>query len=1155
MSIANRADGPKLQQLVLQYQYVEDLHPLVAELSATYSDFEDALNDTLFHENFLVTRRSQNLADHEITLAQLAFTRLYENERTHSGALALWIEEILGVNIVPVERKPMVLRTAVAAKKFTLDRLDQHQKLQPSGGPSVQDPHLKSTTKLGDSANNQATASESSTLCDGSSQDQGRHIEIWNAESSGIELKMDQKLRRLCDLYSQARAEFDSAPRKSLLLTENAKFLRDTIENCMTYVKRKTLGTSDQNDLHQPVDMAEMRKVLKLATAIAERGCGGKKRPFDDEEAYLPQEPAKRVKPIGRRNFHSEWKPVAIHQRSEAPQAGTGEPEIASQAAFRHLHRPYARRNCENRGKRYPTKDKSSESHQALPLDPMNEQRTQRKPLTQTNANLRLPASSPASVTMLHELLLSLSGHPSPLLSTHPSDSNEALKDLLSPAEHALLRTLSQELGERHKSIRDAAKEVSSSHPSVVCRAVSTAITSIHLAAFQRKILEVEKDILQGDSRFVGAYNAVPLSALVSAFDGWGRRLQWLEEVIHFIQRPTGQAVDSKSSLDCTAAEIIKRLRDATLTGYPDIESMALSLVRVAEMAWLKQLSAWALYGRHPGCSDFLVGKRADDGGTLSTYNIYVLKNDLVPYFVTPSTAKSILFIGKSLCHIKEQQPASKSSYKTVSPDSLLPKHLAELAALKSPISAPSLSSAIAAIRLSLSQNALQKLLPVAKVAEILHVLKDFFLLKRGEFAIALITAADDRLSSRHSHVPEKRKGHSGAVSDLASLTIRDGEVHNVLSRTWTALVSLQSLDDEDVDEELDRARELISLSIRSLDSQTTDVLAKDRGSTTASFDDLLLPSPTLLNLKILSPLDLFLTPDDIEAYSKVHAYLLAIRRAHLHLCKLFQLSVLRRHPPSPASSRKTILNHSKVVQRNKAVRPFWAVVGSAIFFFAELGEYLQGEVVQSSWSAFESWLSPPSRPSSSSQAMNNASLLVSLNPGHSNHLTNSRPLSSRGNDAFSSSDAPHDPETLSQCHRTYLSSLNHHLLLDDADFTGLLRRHMTAIDHLCGLMNRLASSQANLNTGVEDTQTQLETEEQKVLAELKILRIRVEEGGKGLVRRLREIDGARAGGRGQATALGNEAIEGGFVPWSTNGLERLLLKFDFAEGEERMLR
>ena len=64
----------------------------------------------------------------------------------------------------------------------------------------------------------------------------------------------------------------------------------------------------------------------------------------------------------------------------------------------------------------------------------------------------------------------------------------------------------------------------------------------------------------------------------------------------------------------CSGAMAIDKLCNAIQTGYVDIQEAALSLVKAAETAWLKQMSAWILYGRLPsfGKEDFFV--KAVDG-------------------------------------------------------------------------------------------------------------------------------------------------------------------------------------------------------------------------------------------------------------------------------------------------------------------------------------------------------------------------------------------------------------------------------------------------------------------------------------------------------------------------------------------------------------
>lgn len=200
---------------------------------------------------------------------------------------------------------------------------------------------------------------------------------------------------------------------------------------------------------------------------------------------------------------------------------------------------------------------------------------------------------------MLHEILLSLSGHPSPLLTADHSSPNS----ILSPSEKALLASVAN-LSDLHCKLLAHTSTIATTHPSSICQAVATAIKSTHLSQFQRKVLEVEDGILRKDAGTVGAYNIVPLTAIVSEFSGWTRRMEWFLEVAEFMmQSGTGQANK------CTGAMAINKLCDAMQTGYIDIEEAALSLVRVAETAWLKQVSSWVLYGRLPsfGKEDFFV--------------------------------------------------------------------------------------------------------------------------------------------------------------------------------------------------------------------------------------------------------------------------------------------------------------------------------------------------------------------------------------------------------------------------------------------------------------------------------------------------------------------------------------------------------------------
>jgi hypothetical protein len=223
---------------------------------------------------------------------------------------------------------------------------------------------------------------------------------------------------------------------------------------------------------------------------------------------------------------------------------------------------------------------------------------------------------------MLHEILLSLSGHPSPLLrsaSDTQSGSGEgwsssaAASAGLTPSERDLLASIAH-LSDLHVHIAATSAQISASHPSAVCRAVAAAVNSIHIAAFRRKVLDVEASILRDDPDFVGAYNIVPLTAIVGEFRPWVRRMEWLWATVCFLSgEKEAQKLPSKGShvAPVHAAMVMDYLRSELQSGYRDVEEAALSLVAVAEKAWLKQVSAWVLYGRLPsfGGDDFFIQK------------------------------------------------------------------------------------------------------------------------------------------------------------------------------------------------------------------------------------------------------------------------------------------------------------------------------------------------------------------------------------------------------------------------------------------------------------------------------------------------------------------------------------------------------------------
>ena len=477
----------------------------------------------------------------------------------------------------------------------------------------------------------------------------------------------------------------------------------------------------------------------------------------------------------------------------------------------------------------------------------------------------------------------------------------------------------------------------------------------------------------------------------------------------------------------------------------------------------------------------------------------------------------------------------------------LLSSHLQQLSTLKFPIDSANFSRVIAAIRLSLSQTTLQQLLPLSRVVEILSLLREFFLLGRGEFAIALISEADDKIRSRWRRADnlayDKRDG-------FGNIVVKEGEVAAVLARTWAAMSSLQGQnDEEDEDEQLELARELVQLIITKSTSATP---SKSPGSATAPviastpFRNLLLSVPVALTLHIPSPLDLFLAPSDLQTYSSINAYLLSIHRAHLRLTDLWKITSLRRDhpaPPGPPFGSSTVGQNKvhtlreRAKDRSEAMRSVWATSSAAVFFLGESEAYLQGEVVMGTWNGFRKWLLGDSpRPDSAAKDDNEEEdiwLQTAREP------TNSR----------TGTIQTHDPQTLADAHRRYLAALTTGLLLTTPSFTDPLYHLLQQIDHLVALVHRVHSIWQSLDLeadeGVVDAFSDFHKEEKDVKEQLVVVAERVKGSIEELIKNLREVDQEKGGWE---RAFGDLVLgeEGAYVPRKVGRVDRLLMKLDF---------
>lgn len=761
---------------------------------------------------------------------------------------------------------------------------------------------------------------------------------------------------------------------------------------------------------------------------------------------------------------------------------------------------------------------------------------------------------------MLHEILLSLSGHPSPLL--RPDLSAEASAAAgISPPERQLL-SVAAHLSDVHIKLINSTARVSNSHPSAICRAVATAVKTIHLAAFQRKVLEVEEGILKQDPEYVGAYNIVPLTAVMGEFKQWIRRMDWLWDVVQFMS-----STPPDSTHLCWGAKIIEKLRTELQSGYRDIEETAASLVKAAETTWLRQTSAWVFYGKLPaiGGDDFFIQQAQGDFATVP---------ELVPLFVTPATASSILFIGKSinLIRTRNSTPSAMAGMQNVA------ARLQDINRLSFPINSVSLAKTVAGIRQSLSESTLQSILPLDKVVNMLSLLREFMLLGRGEFAMAVSQEADERIRNRWRRAGNL--GHSDKDEGVQNVIVKDGEVAAVLARAWSSLVTLQGRQSDD-DTLLDQARDLLRLHLvksspvppsagPGLDADSAALLAA------LPFNTTLFSVPVTLSIQLPSPLDMVISPSDLQIYSCVNAYLLSLRRAHIRLTDLWKLTSLRRHHPCPrGTSDYAIELRKRWSERSFSMRSSWTTASAAIFFLGETEAYLQTEIVSALWQGFHSWLtgnSPNTQHTitnnnhkNTHMHMHNASDIHNANDSSDqddSHMSDANADADARQTFSSTSAAPcHDQQALATGHTLYLRTLAHRLLLTQKSFTAPLFTLLMHIDHLVTHTHRLHSiyTAMDLETdaGVMDSFTDLEAEQDQVTHQLRAVQAKVRHDIETVINALETLSNDAhflAAWEGDALASSAAAEQEddllapgqAYKPQRLGGLDRLLRKLDF---------
>lgn len=412
---------------------------------------------------------------------------------------------------------------------------------------------------------------------------------------------------------------------------------------------------------------------------------------------------------------------------------------------------------------------------------------------------------------------------------------------------------------------------------SLVVRAINSQVEVI-LQDHDELISKLEHKIIVQDPSLVNKLGQVSLISLWTS-------LSHLEQSIGHLNRVTDVACAmDEERANTNISDLCAFLSDQTITGYEALRPVADNFLQVAHRVLLQQIESWVIYGDlrsvHP--KDFFIHEDRQHE------NAYKLDMDFCPALVETRTAATIYRLGLIRRSLHAHKPLySKGSVET----SFLKEHRELLSTIQLPCDSRVLRERIDALERSFSANVLVFAMPMRDLIGFLRFLDDHFLLRNGQFSLSLIETAQRDFRSMRSRDPGQ---------------LRNSTVQAILRKALSKVASLDYTDDE-LEETSQR-----SLSMRLADAETTHK---------TSFEDLLFGVHVKMAISIEWPLNVFVGQEELDHYSVLFSYLIALRRVEHLLQDLWRGR--RSENKQPTISRTV-----------------WLTAFRALFFLESLSEF-----------------------------------------------------------------------------------------------------------------------------------------------------------------------------------------------------------------------
>uniref|UniRef100_A0A6I8S1I5 Gamma-tubulin complex component n=1 Tax=Xenopus tropicalis TaxID=8364 RepID=A0A6I8S1I5_XENTR len=529
---------------------------------------------------------------------------------------------------------------------------------------------------------------------------------------------------------------------------------------------------------------------------------------------------------------------------------------------------------------------------------------------------------------MIHELLLALSGYPGSIFTWNKRTGLQVVQDVpfLHPGETNVLNRLCK-LGTDYIRFTEFIEQYTGHvqqqdhHPSqqgqvglhgIYLRAFCRGLDSI-LQPYRQALLDLEQEFLADPHLSISHINYSLDQVSVS-----------VQYIIH-------------------GCQILETVYKHSCGGLPPVRSALEKILAVCHGVMYKQLSAWMLHGllldqyeeffvRQGPSSNLAASSEEDDddlgiGGLTGkqlrelqdlrlieeenmlapSLKQFSLRAEMLPSYIPVRVAEKILFVGESV-QMFENQNANMSRTGSILKNQE-DTFAAELHRLKQQplFSLVDFESVLDRIRSTVAEHLWKLMVEESDLLGQLKIIKDFYLLGRGELFQAFIDIAQNMLKTPPTAVTE----HDINVAFQLS-------AHKVL------------LDD-------DNLLPLLNLTIDYHGKEHKDMSQPREGPSrdTSPREPPISGWAALgLSYKVQWPLHILFTPAVLEKYNVVFKYLLSVRRVQSELQHCWALQMQRKH-----------------LESNKTDAIKWRLRNHMAFLVDNLQYYLQVDVLESQFS------------------------------------------------------------------------------------------------------------------------------------------------------------------------------------------------------------